>query len=64
MMMMDRAQRAILENQIILAEALWMLLHAQGIASPSLLGHVSTRIQKSRKLLEENDEDSAYLTLE
>jgi hypothetical protein len=57
-MMMDKAQRAILENQIILAEALWMLLHSQGISSESMLGNVSERIKLTRELLEEHDEEN------
>jgi hypothetical protein len=55
-MMMDKVQRAILENQIILAEALWMLLHSQGISSEAMLGNVSVRIKLTRELLEEHDE--------
>jgi hypothetical protein len=54
-MMMDKVQRAILENQIILAEALWMLLHSQGISSGATLANVSARIKKTRELLEEHD---------
>jgi len=52
--MMDKIQRAILENQIILAEALWMLLHSQGISSEAMLQNVSTRIKATRVLLEEH----------
>jgi hypothetical protein len=55
-MMMDKVERAILENQIILAEALWMLLHSQGISSDAMLTNVSARIKKTRELLEEHDE--------
>jgi len=55
-MMMDKVQRAILENQIILAEALWMLLHSQGISSKAMLDHVSDRIKQTRELLEFHDE--------
>jgi hypothetical protein len=55
-MTMDKVQRAILENQIILAEALWMLLHSQGISSAAMLGTVSARIQQTRELLEEHGE--------
>ena len=55
-MMMDKVQRAILENQIILAEALWMLLHSQGISSEAMLENVSARITLTRELLEEHDE--------
>jgi hypothetical protein len=54
--MMDKVQRAILENQIILAEALWMLLHAQGASSEGTLRSVSARIKETRQLLEEHDE--------
>ena len=54
--MMDKVQRAILENQIILAEALWMLLHSQGISSEAMLANVSARIKQTRELLEEQDE--------
>jgi hypothetical protein len=54
-MMMDKVQRAILENQIILAEALWMLLHSQGISSEATLANVSARIKHTRELLEEHD---------
>ena len=54
--MMDKVQRAILENQIILAEALWMLLHTQGASSKATLQNVSARIQLTRKLLEEQSE--------
>ena len=54
--MMDKVQRAILENQIILAEALWMLLHSQGISSEGTLQSVSARIKETRGLLEEHDE--------
>jgi len=57
-MVMDKAQRAILENQIILAEALWMLLHSQGISSEAMLGNVSERIKLTRELLEEHDEEN------
>jgi hypothetical protein len=53
--MMDKIQRAILENQIILAEALWMLLHSQGISSEAMLENVSARIKQTRELLEEHD---------
>jgi len=54
--MMDKVQRAILENQIILAEALWMLLHSQGISSEGTLQSVSARIKETRELLEEYDQ--------
>ena len=54
--MMDKVQRAILENQIILAEALWMLLHSQGASSQAMLQNVSARIKRTRELLEANDE--------
>jgi hypothetical protein len=56
--MMDKVQRAILENQIILAEALWMLLHSQGISSEGTLQNVSARIKETRELLEEHDKGS------
>ncbi len=55
--MMDKAQRAILENQIILAEALWMLLHSQGISSEAMLQNVSIRIKATRELLEQHDSE-------
>jgi hypothetical protein len=55
-MMMDKIQRAVLENQIILAEALWMLLHSQGISSQAMLANISARIKRTRELLEEHDE--------
>jgi hypothetical protein len=55
-MMMDKIQRAILENQIILAEALWMLLHSQGVSSEAMLQNVSARIKRTRELLEEHGE--------
>jgi hypothetical protein len=45
-----------LENQIILAEDLWMLLHSQGASSQATLANVSARIKHTRKLLEEHDE--------
>ena len=54
--MMDKIQRAILENQIILAEALWMLLHSQGARSEAMLQNVSARIKLTRELLEEHTE--------
>jgi hypothetical protein len=57
-MMMDKVQRAILENQIILAEALWMLLHAQGTSSEAMLQNVSARIKQTRELLEEHSEEN------
>ena len=57
-MMMDKVQRAILENQIILAEALWMLLHSQGAASGAMLQNVSARIKQTRELLEEHSAGS------
>ena len=57
-MMMDKIQRAILENQVILAEALWMLLHSQGISSDATLQNVSARIKATRKLLEEHSEEN------
>jgi hypothetical protein len=50
-MMMDKVQLSILENQIILAEALWMLLHSQGISSEATLANVSARIKQTRELL-------------
>jgi len=55
--MMDKAQHAILENQIILAEALWMLLHSQGIASEAMLQNISGRIKATRELLDEHHRD-------
>ena len=55
-MMMDKVQLAILENQIILAEALWMLLHSQGISSEATLANVSARIKQTRELLERRRE--------
>ena len=54
--MMDKIQRAVLENQIILAEALWMLLHSQGVSSEAMLANVSARIKRTRELLEEHDD--------
>jgi len=54
---MDKVQRAILENQIILAEALWMLLHSQGLSSEAMLQNVSARIKATRELLEEHRSD-------
>ena len=54
-MTIDKIQRAILENQLILAEALWMLLHSQGISSQATLANVSARIKQTRELLEEHD---------
>jgi hypothetical protein len=56
MEMMDKIQHAILENQIILAEALWMLLHSQGVSSEAMLTNVSARIKHTRELLEQYDE--------
>ncbi len=53
---MDKVQRVILENQIILAEALWMLLQSQGISSEAMLQNVSARIKQTRELLEEHGE--------
>jgi hypothetical protein len=55
-MTMDKIQRAVLENQIILAEALWTLLHSQGVSSEAMLANVSARIKRTRELLEEHDE--------
>jgi hypothetical protein len=55
-MMMDKIQRAILENQIILAEALWMLLHSHGISSEAMLANVSARIKHTRELLQQHEE--------
>jgi hypothetical protein len=55
-MTMDKIQRAILENQIILAEALWTLLHSQGVSSEAMLANVSARIKRTRELLEEHDD--------
>ena len=54
--MMDKVQRVILENQILLAEALWMLLQSQGISSEAMLQNVSARIKQTRELLEEHGE--------
>jgi hypothetical protein len=45
-----------LENQIILAEDLWMILHSQGASSQATLANVSARIKRTRELLEEHDE--------
>ncbi len=56
-MMIDKIQRAILENQVLLAEALWMLLHSQGISSDATLQNVSARIKATRELLEEHSEE-------
>ena len=53
-MMIDKVQPTVLENQIILAEALWMLLHSQGISSEAMLANVSARIKQTRELLEEH----------
>jgi hypothetical protein len=55
-MTIDKIQRALLENQMILAEALWMLLHSQGVSSEAMLANVSARIKRTRELLEEHDE--------
>jgi hypothetical protein len=55
-MTMDKIQRAVLENQIILAEALWTLLHSQGVSSQAMLANVSARIKRTRELLDEHDE--------
>ena len=55
-MTMDKIQRAVLENQIVLAEALWTLLHSQGVSSDAMLANVSARIKRTRELLEEYDE--------
>jgi hypothetical protein len=55
-MMIDKVQRAVLENQIILAEALWMLLHFARYQFGAMLENVSARIKQTRKLLEEHDE--------
>jgi hypothetical protein len=55
-MTMDKIQRAVLENQIILAEALWTLLHSQGVSSEAMLANVSARIKRTRELLEEHDD--------
>jgi hypothetical protein len=52
-MKLDTYQRAILENQIILAEALLMLIRNQG-GSSRMLEHVSARIAATRKLLEDD----------
>lgn len=43
--------QAILENQIILAEGVWMILQSQGHSAT--LGGISTRISATRKLLED-----------
>jgi hypothetical protein len=53
--MIDLVQRAILENQIILAEALWMLIHTQGSTTAAMLDNVSARIAATRKVIEEED---------
>jgi hypothetical protein len=60
--MMDKIQRAVLENQIILAEALWMLLHSQGVSSDAILSNVSARIKRTRELLDEHDEENPVRT--
>ena len=60
--MMDKVQRVILENQIILAEALWALLHSQGASSEAVLANVSARIKRTRELLEEHDEGNPAQT--
>ena len=60
--MMDKIQRVMLENQIILAEALWMLLHSQGISSEAMLSNVSARIKRTRGLLDEHDEENPVQT--
>lgn len=57
--MMDHVQRAILENQVILAEALWMLIHKQG-STGGALDHVSARIAATRKLLEDDEGRKKY----
>ncbi len=55
---MDKVQRAILEDQIqiILAEALWMLLHSRDVSSEAILQNVCARIKLTRELLEEHSE--------
>jgi hypothetical protein len=55
-MTMDKIQRTVLENQIVLAEALWTLLHSQGVSSEAMLANVSARIKRTRELLEEHDD--------
>jgi hypothetical protein len=55
----DQIERAILENQIILAEAMWMLLQSQGGGASGILSGLSTRIMQSRKVLAEYEADEA-----
>jgi hypothetical protein len=55
-MKIDFVQRAILENQIILAEALWMVVRNAGGARPGAMDQVSVRIAETRKLLDEYDD--------
>jgi hypothetical protein len=56
MVKIDHVQRVILENQIVMAEAMWMVLYAQG-TKPRMLENISARIATSRQLIEEADED-------
>jgi hypothetical protein len=56
-MTLTQVQRVILENQIILAELLLMVLRQHGGAGRSL-EHVSARIAETRRLLDSNGNDS------
>jgi hypothetical protein len=56
-MTLTQVQRVILENQIVLAELLLMVLRQHGGAGRTL-DHVSARIAETRRLLDSNGNDS------
>lgn len=56
MVKIDHVQRVILENQIVMAEAIWMVLYRAG-TKPRMLENISARIEASRQLIDEADEE-------
>jgi hypothetical protein len=52
---LENMLRMILENQVVLAEGVWMLLQAQGRSGA--LDSLSNRIKASRQLLDEYEGD-------
>jgi hypothetical protein len=56
-MTLTQVQRVILENQIVLAELLLMVIRQQG-GGGRTLDHVSARIAETRRLLDSNGNDS------
>jgi hypothetical protein len=52
---MDKFQHAMLENQLMMGEAMWMILHqSPGKDNKGALDHISARVAETRRLLDED----------